>query len=84
MFPIPNYRETFFQNPTLTKIVGDPTYTSLAKLKRKCKVNAKSVSRYLGGGTQGHLGLVITAIVYARIAPGTPFIGQSLPTLPTT
>jgi hypothetical protein len=25
-----NYRENYFQHPTLTKIIGDPTYTSLA------------------------------------------------------
>ena len=26
----PNYREAYFQHPVLTKISGDPTYTSLA------------------------------------------------------
>ena len=41
MSPIPNYRENFFQHPTLTKITGDPTYASLAKLKRECKSNFK-------------------------------------------
>jgi hypothetical protein len=30
----PNYREAYFQHPMLTKISGDPTYTSLAKLER--------------------------------------------------
>jgi hypothetical protein len=30
----PNYRETYFQYPSLTKISGDPTYTSLAKLEK--------------------------------------------------
>jgi hypothetical protein len=39
----PNYREAYFQHPTLTKISGDPTYTSLAKLKREIKDNGKSV-----------------------------------------
>ena len=63
-----NYRETFFQHPTLTKIAVDPTYTSLAKLERECKANAKSVRSDLGGGAQGHLGLVSTATAYDRIA----------------
>ena len=84
MSPIPNYRETFFQHTTLTKISGDPTYTSIAKLERECKSNAKYVHSYLGGGAQGHLRLVSTATAYVRIAPGTPFIWPSLPTLPTT
>ena len=84
MSPVPNYREIFLQHPTMTKIAGDPTYTSLAKLKRECKANAKSVRIDLGGGAQGHLGLVSTATAYACIAPGTPFIRPSLPTLPAT
>jgi hypothetical protein len=74
-----NFRDTFFQHPTLTKIIGDPTYTSLAKLERECKANAKSVRSDLGGGLQGHLGLVSSDAAYARIAPGTPFQRPPLP-----
>ena len=69
MSPIPNYIETLFQNPMLTKIAGDPTYTSLAKLECECKANAKSVRSNLDGGAQGHLGLVSTATAYAHISP---------------
>ena len=68
----------------LTKITGDPTYTSLAKLERECKANARSVRSDLGRGTQGHLGLVSISTAYAHIVPGNPFIRPSLPTLPTT
>ena len=84
MYPILNYIETFFQHPTLTKIAGYPTYTSLAKLERECKVNAKSVRSNLGGGAEGHIDLVSTATSYACIAPGIHFIRPFLPTLPTT
>ena len=84
MSPIPNYRETFFQHRMLTTVSGDPGYTSLAKLERECKAKAKSVRSDLGGGAQGHLGLVSTSTAYAHIAPGTPFIRPYLPTLPTT
>ena len=84
MSPILNYREAFLQHPTLTKITGDPTYISLAKLERECKANAKYVRSNLGGGDQGHLGLAITATAYTRISPGTPFVCLSLPNLPTT
>ena len=84
MSTIQNYRKHFFQHPTLTKIAGDPTYTSLTKLECKCKANVKSVRSKLGGGSQGHLGQVITATAYARISPGTSFIRPALPTLSTT
>jgi hypothetical protein len=79
-----NYRESFFQHPALTKIAGDPTYTSLAKRERECKANAKCVRSDLGGGQQGHLGLISSVPAYARIAPGTPFHCPSLPAPATT
>jgi hypothetical protein len=69
----PNYRETYFQHPTLTKIHGDPTYTGLAKLEREIKANGKSAPSTLGGGSQGHLGLVSSPQSYDRVSPGVPF-----------
>jgi hypothetical protein len=77
-----NYCESYFQHPTLTKINGDPAYTSLAKLKRECKAKGKSVSTTLGGGLQGHLGLVCSTAAYQRISPGVPFDRPILPVLP--
>jgi hypothetical protein len=78
----PNYRETYFQHPTLTKINGDPTYTGLAKLEREIKANGKSVPSTLGGGSQGHLGLVSSPESYDRVSPGVPFTRPVLPVLP--
>jgi hypothetical protein len=77
-----NYRESYFQHPSLTKISGDPTYNSLAKLEKECKANGKSVRSTLGGGNQGHLGLVSTALAYERSSPGVPFVRPTLPVLP--
>jgi hypothetical protein len=79
-----NHRESFFQHPALTKIDGDPTYTSLAKIERECKAKAKSVRSDLGGGQQGHLGLISSAPAYDRIAPETPFERPDLPAPPAT
>jgi hypothetical protein len=69
------------QFPTLTKIHGDSTYASLAKLTKECKANGKSVPTTLGGGLQGHLGLVTSAVAYEQSAPGTPFTCPNLPVL---
>jgi hypothetical protein len=77
-----NYRESYFQHPSLTKISGEPTYKSLAKLERECKANGKSVRSTLGGGLQGHLGLVCNATTYNRVSPGVPFNRPILPVLP--
>jgi hypothetical protein len=64
------------------KIHGDPNYESLAKLEKEVKANGKSVPSTLGGGNQGHLGLVSSALAYERSAPGTPFVRPALPVLP--
>jgi hypothetical protein len=77
-----NYRESYFQHPSLTRISGEPTYKSLAKLERECKANGKSVRSTLGGGLQGHLGLICSATTYNRISPGVPFTRPVLPVLP--
>ena len=77
-----NYRDSYFQHPSLTKITGDPTYSSLAKLEQECKANGKSVNSTLGGGLQGHLGLVCTALTYDRVSPGIAFDRPLLPVLP--
>ena len=77
-----NLRDTYFQYPTLTKITGDPTYTSLTLLDKEIKSNGLSVRSHLGGGLHGHLGLVSTAAAYELVAPGTPFVRPDLPVLP--
>jgi hypothetical protein len=78
----PNHREAYFQHPTLTKISGDLTYKSLAKLKREIKAKGKSVPSTLGGGSQGHLGLVSSAQSYDHVSPGVSFTRPALPDLP--
>jgi hypothetical protein len=79
---LPNYKESYFQLSSLTKISGDPTYQSLAKLEKECKANALSVPTTLGGGNQGHLGLVSSISAYERVSPGVPFNRPALPVPP--
>jgi hypothetical protein len=81
--PRTNYRETYFQHPSLTKITGDPTYTDLSRLEKEIKANGKSVHSTLGGGNQGHLGLLVcSATTYERISPGVPFVRPIVLVLP--
>ena len=66
-------KSTYFQHSSLTKIYGEPTFQSLHKLYKEVKANASSVASTLGGGLNGHLGLVVTPVNYARTAPNTPY-----------
>ena len=53
-----HYRE-YFEIPVLTEIQGEPTADSLILLKQELKANVSSVYSNHGGGTHGHLFLVI-------------------------
>ena len=72
-------KQTFFDYPELSKISGEPTLGSLMTLRNELKANAQSVTTTLGGGANGHLGLVLSAQAYEQIAPGTPYIRPVLP-----
>ena len=58
-----NYIESF-EIPVLTKIQGEPTADLLILLQLELKANASSVYSNLGGGTYGHLFLVIPPAQY--------------------
>ena len=75
-----DYKETHFEKSELTPIRGEPTYPSLELLLKELKANALNVHSNLGGGTHGHLGLVISPASYAHIS-ATPF---NHPTFPGT
>jgi hypothetical protein len=62
-----DYIKTYFEFPTLTKVHGEPTYESLQEIKDEIKANAASVESELGGGVNGHLGLVLTPEEYTRV-----------------
>ena len=69
-----DFKNTYFQHPSLTPVRGEPTYESLTRMYREIKANANSVPTTLGGGNNGHLGLVVSQETYQRIAPNTPFV----------
>ena len=69
-----DYTATSFDYPTLTKIHGPPTFQTLTRLKKELKANAQSVTcELLGGGANGHLGLVLTPEEYAEVS-NVPYV----------
>ena len=73
-----DYKTTNFEYPNLTKISGQPDYELLKLIKDELKANAGSVPSNLGGGTNGHLGLVLTDVEYSTVSP-TPYIRPTHP-----
>ena len=77
--PTPDDYLSSFPYPSLQKVEGQPTYESLNHLRQELKANAASVPTNNGGGSNGYLGLVVSAAIYATIAPGTPFVIPPFP-----
>ena len=68
-----DYINTDFEYPTLDKIHGQPTYTTLTNLKKQVKSNAESVTSDLDGGCKRpFIGLVLTPAEYAEVS-ATPY-----------
>ena len=64
-----NYKNNLFEHPELTRIVGELTTATLITLQAEIRDNAQSVQSDLGGGANGHLGLVCSAEAYRALVP---------------
>ena len=67
-----------FPHETLTPIDGKPTNTTLQTLQRQLFTNARSVASTRGGGTHGHLAILLSPADYLLRA-GVPFIVPTHP-----
>jgi len=52
--------------PILTKIIGQPTNTSITLLTKEIYANALTIPSLRGGGAHGHLGFVMDATAYQQ------------------
>lgn len=67
-----DYKNHVFEFPELSRIVGEPSTATLITLLNEVKSNAMSVHSDLGGGANGHLGLVVSPATYQTLVPGAP------------
>jgi hypothetical protein len=49
-----------FPHSSLPKVAGEPTFEDLKVIRCLLNTNAMSVSSYVGGGSHGHLGILMT------------------------
>jgi hypothetical protein len=57
-----------FPHSSLPKVTGEPTFEDLKVIRRLLNTNAMSVSSYVGGGSHGHLGIIMTNEEYFSIS----------------
>ena len=70
-----DYKNNQFEYTELTRIIGEPTTATLIVLLKEVRANASSVHTDLGGGEDGHLGLVCAPAAYRALVPeGTAYV----------
>jgi hypothetical protein len=70
-----------FPHPVLPTVQGEPDYQTIHATRKFLQENSRAIDTHLGGGTLGHLGLIISDASYAMIAPTTE-AGTTLWTTP--
>jgi hypothetical protein len=60
-----------FPHPILPTVEGEPDYQTIHATRKFLQANSRAIDTHLGGGTLGHLGLIILDSSYSIIAPPT-------------
>jgi hypothetical protein len=60
-----------FPRPILPTVEGEPDYQTIHATRKFLQANSRAIDTHLGGGTLGHLGLIISDAAYSNIAPPT-------------
>jgi hypothetical protein len=69
-----------FPHPVLPKVQVEPDYQTIHATRKLLQANSRAIDTHSGGGTLGHLGLIISDASYAMLAPTK----DACPTLWTT
>jgi hypothetical protein len=56
-------------HPVLPTVQGEPDYQTIHATRKFLQANSRAIDTHLGGGTLGHVGLIISDASYAIIAP---------------
>jgi hypothetical protein len=68
-------------HPVITTVQGESYYQKIHATWKSLQANSRAIDTHLGGGTLGHLGLIVSDASYAMIAPATN-AGPTLWTIP--
>jgi hypothetical protein len=60
-----------FHHPVLPTVQGEPDYQTIQDTRKFLQANSRAIDTHLGGGTLGHLVLIISDAPYVMIAPTT-------------
>jgi hypothetical protein len=66
-----------FPHPILPTVEGEPDYQTIHAARKFLQANSRAIDTHLGGGTLGHLGLIISYASYSNIARGANIVGNT-------
>jgi hypothetical protein len=58
-----------FTHPVLPSVNGKPDYHTLHAIRKMIRANACSIYTHLGGGSFGHIGIIMSDAAYEMISP---------------
>jgi hypothetical protein len=58
-----------FPHHILPAVEGEPDYQTSHTTRKFLQANSRAINTHLGGGTLGHLGLIISNVTYSNISP---------------
>jgi hypothetical protein len=60
-----------FPHPILPSVEGEPDCQTIHATRKFLQANSRAIDTHLGGGTLGHLGLIVSDAAYSNIDPTT-------------
>jgi hypothetical protein len=60
-----------FPHPILPTVEGEPDYQTIHATRKFLQAKSRAINTHLGGGTLGHLVLIVSDAAYSNIAPPT-------------
>jgi hypothetical protein len=58
-----------FPHPVLPTVQGEPDYKTIHAIRKSLQAKSRAIDTHLGGGTLGHLGLIVSDASYSMISP---------------
>jgi hypothetical protein len=58
-----------FPHSVLPTVQDEPDYQTIHAIRKSLQANSRAIDSHLGGGTLGHLGIIVSYASYAMIAP---------------
>jgi hypothetical protein len=62
---------SIFPHPVLPAVEGEPDYQTIHATRKFLQANSRAIDTHLGGGTLGHLGLIVSDADFYNISPST-------------